>query len=666
MEMVELTQFEVIALPGIVGVLAMLIVAYLAWSISRESAGTPRMIKIASYIQEGANTFLKRQYKTILLLVALLAAPTGVLFGLQTALTFILGAILSLVAAYIGMNLAVRANVRTTNAARISSAKALTLSFRGGAVMGLSVVGLSLLGVSGLYYLFQDPKLIVGFGFGASLAALFAQLGGGIYTKAADIGADLVGKIEAGIPEDDPRNPAVIADQVGDNVGDCAGRGSDLFESMSDDYITAMILGAIILSAKGLNAVMLPLMMGAFGIVGSIVGVFIVRGWQNVKPVTSFNVGLIAQGIVCAVGSYISAMWLLNDVTMFYAALSGIVASLLVGLIVQYYTGIDGKPVRKIAEASERGAAINILTGISYALQSPILPLFTLLVVILFSYIITGGSIYGIAVANIGGDLIIGFITSADTFGPITDNANGIAEMSGVSEETGEALELLDAMGNTTKAYTKAYATASATLSAVCIIATFSQIVGLGAIDVLNPFILVGLLVGVALPFLFSSMAIGATGKTAFKMVDEVRRQFREIPGLLEGKAEPDYAQCIDISTKNSLREMILPTFLTLVSPIVIGTVLGKWALGAFLIGATGSVALLSPLFTYGGGAWDNAKKYIEVGRVSGKGTPAHAAAVVGDTVGDPMKDVAGPSLNIFMKLTNMTALLIAPILFLV
>jgi len=332
---------------------------------------------------------------------------------------------------------------------------------------------------------------------------------------------------------------------------------------------------------------------------------------------------------------------------------------------VQYYTGIDGKPVRKIAEASERGAAINILTGISYALQSPILPLFTVLVVILFSYIITGGSIYGIVAANIGGDLIIGFITSADTFGPITDNANGIAEMSGVSEETGESLELLDAMGNTTKAYTKAYANTSAILSAFCIFATYSQIVGLGAIDVLNPFILVGLLVGAALPFLFSSMAIGATGKTAFKMVDEVRRQFREIPGLLEGKAEPDYAQCIDISTKNSLREMILPTFLTLTSPIVIGIVLGKWALGAFLIGATGSVALLSPLFTYGGGAWDNAKKYIEVGRFGGKGTPAHAAAVVGDTVGDPMKDVAGPSLNILMKLTNMTALLIAPMLLL-
>jgi len=490
-------------------------------------------------------------------------------------------------------------------------------------------------------------------------------LGGGIYTKAADIGADLVGKIEARIPEDDPRNPAVIADQVGDNVGDCAGRGSDLFESLSDDYITAMILGAIILSAKGPNAVMFPLMMGAFGIVGSIVGVFMVRGWRNFKPATSFNVGLVAQGFVCAVGSYMSAMWLLNDVTMFYAALSGIVASLLVGLIVQYYTGIGGKPVKKIAEASERGAAINILTGVSYALQSPIFPLFTLLVVVLFSYIVTGGSIYGIVAANIGGDLIIGFIASADTFGPITDNANGIAEMSGVSQETGEGLELLDAMGNTTKAYTKAYATTSAFLSAVCIFATYSQIVGLGAIDVLNPLILVGLLVGGALPFLFSSMAIGATGKAAFKMVDEVRRQFREIPGLLEGKAEPNYAQCIDISTKNSLREMILPTLLTLVSPIVIGTVLGKWALGAFLIGATGSVALLSPFFTYGGGAWDNAKKYIEVGRFSRKGTPAHAAAVVGDTVGDPMKDVAGPSLNIFMKLTNMTALLIAPILLL-
>jgi K(+)-stimulated pyrophosphate-energized sodium pump len=507
--------------------------------------------------------------------------------------------------------------------------------------------------------------LIVGFGFGASLAALFAQLGGGIFTKGADIGADLVGKIELRIPEDDLRNPAVIADQVGDNVGDCAGRGSDLFESISDDYITAMLLGALVLIPLGvseINAFMFPLMLGASGIVATIVGVFIIRGWSKIKPIMSFNIGLLTTAVVCVLGAFLSTMVLLNDVTVFYAVVSGLVASLAVGLAVQYYIGIDSRPVRKIAESSERGAALNIITGLSYAFQSPLMPLLAILAAILFSYYITNGSLYGIVAANIGTDLAIGIIMSSDAFGPISDNAVGITQMSG--SRNGETLEELDAMGNTTKAYTKAFATASCTVSTIVIFATYGKEVGLESVTIglLSPVIIVGLLLGAALPFLFSSLAIGATAKTAYQMVDEVRRQFKENPNILEGKAKPDYARCVDIGTKNALKQMIAPGLLAIASPIAVGFILGKFALGAMLLGGLATSALLSPFFTFGGGIWDNAKKYIER-KFWMKGTPTHMAAVTGDTVGDPLKDVAGPSLNIFMKLTNMTALLIAPIL---
>jgi K(+)-stimulated pyrophosphate-energized sodium pump len=649
-----------------VGVLAMLVVTYLAWSINKEPAGTQRMDEIAGYIREGANAFIKRQYKTITIVVALTLIPLAIFFrDIKVIVAFIFGAFLSLLAAYIGLRVAVKANVRTANAARTSSAKAFTLAFRGGAVMGLSVVGLSLFGVSLLFLLYQDPNQIVSFGFGASLAALFAQLGGGIFTKAADIGADLVGKIEQRIPEDDPRNPAVIADQVGDNVGDCAGRGSDLFESISDDYITAMILGAILLSPLGINASMFPLMLGASGILATIVGVFVIRGWRNLRPIMSFNIGLFTTAIVCVLGAFITTMTLLNDVTIFYAVVAGLAASLAVGLAVQYYIGINSRPVRKIAESSERGAAINIVTGLSYAFQSPFMPFLSVLAAILFSYFITNGSLYGIVGANIGTDLAIGIIMSSDTFGPISDNAAGIAQMSG-TKNGGGALEELDAMGNTTKAFTKAFASASGTFSTVVIFATYGEIVKLNSVSLglLSPVIIVGLLLGAALPFLFSSLAIGATGKTAYIMVDEVRRQFRWNPGILEGKVKPNYARCVDIGTKNALKQMIAPGLLAVASPVAVGLLLGKYALGAMLLGGLATSALLSPFFTFGGGIWDNAKKYIER-KFWMKGTPTHAAAVIGDTVGDPLKDVAGPSLNIFMKLTNMTALLIAPMLLL-
>ena len=660
-------QLDLTWLALTVGALAMLVVAYLGWSIDREPAGTPQMVEIAAYIQEGAQAFIKRQYRTITIVIALMIVPLTILFkDVRVPIAFVFGASLSLLAAYIGLRVAVKANVRTTNAARTSSAKAFALAFKGGTVMGLSVAGLSLIGVSLLFWLYQDPNLIVGFGFGASLTALFAQLGGGIFTKAADIGADLVGKVEKHIPEDDPRNPAVIADQVGDNVGDCAGRGSDLFESMSDDYITSMILGSALLSSLGMNGLMFPLMLGATGIFATMIGVFVVRMCKNIRPIMAFNIGLLISAIFCALGTFVSSMVLLNDITVFYAAISGLVASLAVGLIVQYYMGLNGRPIRKLAESSERGAAINIITGLSYAFQSPFLPFLFVLMAILFSYLITNGSLYGIVACNLGTDLAIGIIMSSDAFGPITDNAAGIAEMSGIKIENERALEELDAMGNTTKAYTKAFAAASCTVSTVVIFATYGEMtklysVGLG---LLSPVIIIGLLLGAAIPFLFSSMSIGATAKTAYQIVDEVRRQFRENPAILEGKAKPDYARCVDIATKNALIQMIAPALLAVASPIVVGLLLGKYALGAMLLGGLGTSAILSPLFTFGGGMWDNAKKYIE-GKAGMKGTPTHDAAVIGDTVGDPLKDVAGPSLNIFMKLTNMTALLIAPILLL-
>jgi len=649
-----------------VGALAMLVVAYLAWSINKEPGGTPQMDEIAGFIEEGAKAFIKRQYRTIAVFAAVMLIPLAIFFkDIRVIIAFISGTCLSLLAAYIGLRIAVKANVRTANAARTSSTKAFTLAFKGGAVMGLSVVGLSLVGVSTLFSLFRDPSLVVGFGFGASLAALFAQLGGGIFTKAADIGADLVGKIEQSIPEDDPRNPAVIADQVGDNVGDCAGRGSDLFESISDDYITAMILGSILLSRLGINALMFPLMLGASGILATIAGILVIIGLRGMRPIMSFNAGLSTTGIFCTLGAFLCSATLLNDRTMFYAVVSGLVASLAVGLAVQYYIGINGRPVRKIAESSERGAAINIITGLSYAFESPFMPFLFVLMSILFSYSITNGSLYGIVAANIGTDLAVGIIMSSDTFGPISDNAAGIGQMSGTKTQNG-VLEELDAMGNTTKAYTKAFATASGTFSTLVIFATYGEIVKLHSVSLglLSPIIIVGLLLGAALPFLFSSLAIGATGKTAYQMVDEARRQFRENPGIIEGKAKPDYVRCVDIGTKNALKQMIPPGLLAIASPIAVGLLLGKYALGAMLLGGLSMSSLLSPFFTFGGGIWDNTKKYIER-KFWMRGTPTHAAAVIGDTVGDPLKDVAGPSLNIFMKLTNMTALLIAPILLL-
>jgi len=644
----------------IIGIIAVIVAAYIAFLIIRKDTGTERMKEVAKYISSGTETYLRRQIRTISLFVPFLAAIIYIIFDIETAIAFVIGVFLSLVAGYVGMNVAVRANVRTVSAARTSSANALRIAFLGGAVMGLLVPALSIMGLFILKMVLVKLQALVGFGFGASLAALFSQIGGGIYTKSADVGADLVGKIEEDIPEDDPRNAAVIADLVGDNVGDCAGRGSDLFQSFSDDIITGMILGTVFAFRYGPNAITFPFIMQALGLLASILGISLVRQWKGISPSGSLFLGLVTTSFVNIIGLFFLSTVLLNDITIFMAGIFGLTATLITIFVVLYYTGLGYGPVKRVADTSKGGAAITIITGISYGLQSSILPIAAVIVAISLSFMVSGQSLYSIVITNIGTDLLIGFIMASDTFGPITDNAAGIAELTEPTSKTRETLESLDAVGNTMKASTKAFAMASGTVTTFVIFATYFEKGGIKAFSVTDPFALAAFFFGVALPLPFSSLTISATAKGAFKMVDEVRRQFREIAGLREGKATPDYARCVDISTTNALKGMILPGFLAVATPIVIGLMFGPYILGMLLVGATASSAILGFFFNNVGALFDNAKKYIER-EFWMKGTPQHNAAVIGDTVGDPLKDVAGPSLLIFMKLLGMTALLILP-----
>lgn len=660
----------------IVGAFVMAFVGVLAWSVTRKSAGTPHMREIASYIQEGARAFLRREIKTISYFIVALTALLWISLRWEIALGFVFGSFLSLLAAYIGMSIAVRANVRTTQAARKSVSKAFVIAFRGGAVTGLSVVGMSLLGLGVLYFAYgKQPSLLVGFGFGASLVTLFAQLGGGIYTKAADVGADLVGKVEARIPEDDPRNPAVIADQVGDNVGDCAARGADLFGSFSHSILGAMIIGLAFVGFYGYNAIIFPLLIGSIGASATIVGVLFIRE-SGRDLVLSLYVSYFVTGSICMAGFYGIAVWIMQDLALFYCATLGLLASLVVAIVVQYYTGLGRKPTRKIAEAAQSGAAINIMTGFSYGLESASLPLLLVAAVTIISYVICGGGlrgIYGIVTATMGILSTTGIIMASDTFGPIVDNASGIAEMSGLGGEVREVTDALDATGNVTKALTKGFAMAYCVLTAIVILFAYlsevSRYQGIQltsitdiVVNLVHPVIVASVFVGAAIPFLFSALAIRAVGKTAFQMVEEVRRQFREIPGLLEGRGKPDYSRCVDISTRNALREMIAPTLVALVAPIAVGFLLGVWALAAYVVTINAVAGILAVLMFNAGGAWDNAKKYIEAGYLGGKGTPTHAAAVIGDTFGDPLKDTAGPSLHVLIKLQEIIALTILPL----
>ena len=656
--------FDIMLFPFGVGLVAIVVAAFIIRWLLKKDSGNARMKEVSGYIVVGTRAYLNRQVKTIFLAMPWLAALLSYFFGWQTSLTFICGALLSLLAGFIGMNVAVRANVRVTNAARKSSAATFRISFLGGAVTGLLVTGISMLGLYILRLIFSGPddlQVLVGFGFGASLAALFAQIGGGIFTKSADIGADLAGKLEEGIPEDDPRNPAVVADLVGDNVGDCAGRGSDLFQTFSDDIVTGMILGVLFVHVYGPNAIIFPFVLEAVGVAASMIGISMIRERKRLSYSTVLYLGLLTTAIVGAAGLFILTVFMMNDITLFFAGVLGIIATLSSTFVALYYTGLTGKPVRQTAECSKGGPAINVITGLSFGLQSPILPVIAVVATIVLAYVVSGGSAYAIIVANIGTDIMIAFIMASDAFGPITDNADGIAEMSGVSSEVGKTLESLDAVGNTMKAATKAYAMASGTYTSFAIFATFFAAASITGIDVTTPYAIAALFIGVALPFPLASLTISATAKGAFKMVDEVRRQFREIVGLREGKAVPDYAKCIDISTKFALRQMVLPGLLVILVPILVGFLFGPVALGMLLVGATASSAMLGFFFNNTGALLDNAKKLHETGLCGTKGSASHKASIVGDTVGDPLKDVAGPSVLIFMKLLGMTALLLLP-----
>ncbi len=631
----------------------------LAAVIARTKVVSEDVRKISSYISEGARAFLKKEYAVIAPFVAVIAAVAAFV-DWRMAIAFLGGAFFSALAGNIGMRIATSANAKTAAAAKESIQKGLRIAFSSGTVMGLCVVSLGLLGVSLLYLAFRDPQIIYSFGFGASLIALFARVGGGIYTKAADVGADLVGKVERGIPEDDPRNPAVIADNVGDNVGDVAGMGADLFESYVDSIIAAMVLGAALVTAGG-SAVVFPMIIAALGIFASIAGNLVSSAFKNLKPHLTLNVGIWSAGALVVGAAFIATTLFFDSLNVFYAILTGLVAGIIIGSVTEYYTSADHKPTREISEASNTGAGTNVISGLALGMLSVGIPVIVVSAAIILSYHLAG--LYGVAMAAVGMLSTLGITLAADTYGPVADNAAGIAEMAGLGPETRARAEELDAVGNTTAAIGKGFAISSAALTAVVLGISYAKVAGLETVNLINPTVLVGVFIGGLMPFLFSAFSMKAVGKAAYGIVSEVRRQWKEIPGLMEGTATPDYTRCVSISTQSALKQMVLPGLIALAAPVTIGILLGKEALGGFLAGAVVSGFMLAILMANSGGAWDNAKKYIEAGNYGGKGSDAHKAAVVGDTVGDPFKDTAGPSLNILIKLLSIISLIIVPFL---
>lgn len=657
-------NYNILIIAPIVGIIAILFGLYKVNYVAKQDVGSERMKEISGYIHEGAMAFLQREYKALVVFVIVLAAVLFFAINWQTAVCFVVGAFFSVCAGYIGMNTATKANVRTAQAAHTHGmGKALDIAFSGGAVMGLVVVGLGIVGISLFYLWFGDAEIITGFSLGASSIALFARVGGGIYTKAADVGADLVGKVEAGIPEDDPRNPAVIADNVGDNVGDVAGMGADLFESYVGALLSVITLGFLAFQDAGIQYGM---SIAAIGIVASIISMFFVKGDKN--PQKALNIGTYIASILTIVCSGLLSNAIFGNLTSFWPVIIGVCVGLIISKITEYYTAAEFKPVQRIAKESETGASTNIIAGLSVGMMSTVGPIIVLAIGIIAAYTLGGGNqnaifgLYSIALAAVGMLATTASTIAVDAYGPIADNAGGIAEMCELPEGVREITDSLDAVGNTTAAIGKGFAIGSASLTALSLFVSYIQATGLAGIDISKPAVIAGTFIGGMLPFAFSALTMSAVGNAASAMIDEVRRQFKAIPGIMEGTATPEYARCVDISTSAALREMVVPGIIAVVVPLIVGFLLGTEALGGLQAGALVTGVLMAIFMSNAGGAWDNAKKYVEGGAHGGKGSTAHKAAVTGDTVGDPFKDTSGPSLNILIKLITIVSLVFAPL----